>query len=40
MPSDQLGIASTHNFLGIPVYNMVIGSFISYHGISFVYFGL
>ncbi len=39
-PSDQLGIVSTNYFLGIPVYNTLVGSIIPYHAISFVYIGI
>ena len=39
-PSDQLGIISTNYFLGIPIYNTVVGSIIPYHAISFAYIGI
>jgi len=39
-PSDQLGIVSTNYFLGIPMYNTIVGSIIPYHAISFAYIGI
>ena len=39
-PSDQLGIVSTNYFLGIPVYNTLLGSIVPYHAISFFYIGI
>src|SRR5712692_2812221 len=39
-PSDQLGIVSTNYFLGIPIYNTIVGSIIPYHAISFFYIGV
>jgi hypothetical protein len=39
-PSDQLGMVSTNYFLGIPIYNTVVGSIIPYHAISFLYIGI
>jgi hypothetical protein len=39
-PSDQLGIVSTNYFLGIPIYNTIVGSIIPYHAVSFFYIGV
>ncbi len=39
-PSDQLGIVMTRSFIGIPVYNSILGSLVPYHAMSFMYIGI
>ena len=39
-PSDQLGLVLSRSFMGIPIYNSILGSLVPYHAISFMYIGI
>ena len=39
-PSDQLGVIMTRSFMGIPIYNSILGSLVPYHAMSFMYIGV
>ncbi len=39
-PSDQLGVVMSRSFMGIPIYNSILGSLVPYHAMSFMYIGI